>query len=88
MLFVILLFVFQPSYSSNETVIYSLESQVSDIRKTIEHSQSFLNETPSDPAYITVIESDLRLLQEKVNRFGTLLKSTSYPPPSPHLESP
>lgn len=88
MLFILLLFTFQPSYSSNETVIYSLESQVSDIRKTIKHSQFYLNEAPVDPAFVGVFESDLRILQEKMNRFKTHLESTSYPPPSPHLESP
>lgn len=88
MLSLLLVFTFQPSYSSNETVIYSLESQVSDIRKTIKHTQFYLNEAPLDPAYVGVIESDLRILREKINRLDAQLESTSLPPPSPHLESP
>ena len=87
MLLLLLIFNHRQAYSYDESVVYSLESQVSDIRKTIEHTQSYLQQTPTEAAYIGLIESDIDTLEQQLIRLKTSLQST-YSPSSPILEVP
>ena len=79
MLFLLLIFSHRQAYSYDESVVYSLESQVSDIRKTIEHTQSYLQQTPTEAAYLGLIESNINTLEQQLLRLNTSLQSTSSP---------
>ena len=85
MIFVLLLISLFPAHSNSEQIIFNLEAQVSDIKKTIEHSQQFIDSHDST-SYIPLIESDVQRLEEQIKRLKDTLQYSlpSLPPQKNH----
>ena len=76
MISILLLISIFPAHSNSEQVIFNIEAQVSDIKKTIHHSQQFID-SHSSTSYIPIIESDILRLENQVNRLKTSLNQSS-----------
>lgn len=79
MLFALFLICLTSAHSNNESIIFNIESQVSEIKKTIEHSKLFLDSS-KETSYIPLIESDIQLLKKQIDRLESTLHQSS---PSP-----
>ena len=71
-----LLLGFIPAQSGHESTLFGIEAQVSDIKKTTQHCQQFLD-SHSTTSYIPIIESDILRLENQVNRLKTSLNQSS-----------
>ena len=72
----LLLLGFIPAQTEYESTLFGIEAQVSDIKKTILHSQQFID-SQNSTSYIPIIESDILRLEHQIIRLDATLKNSS-----------